>query len=220
MPEEVAADELQTASSSKYHRNHAPYTARIKKMMQADEDVGKVAKASPILISKALDEFLHALLDGAAAVAQERGAKTLTSSHLKAHITAHPLLDFCLEAVKDVADLPPAEAAESGPRATKKRSKSAAEDGEPPTPKARRGRKKTTESQAEAPLEPAKPEPMEEDGAVQVKQEADAGAAQPKQEAEAGAADESPEHAEQPDAEPPEAAGDVLDEEDDHDADE
>lgn len=50
MPEEVAADELQTASSSKYHRNHAPYTARIKKMMQADEDVGKVAKASPILI--------------------------------------------------------------------------------------------------------------------------------------------------------------------------
>lgn len=41
----------------------------------------------------------------------------------KAHITAHPLLDFCLEAVKDVADLPPAEAAESGPRATKKRSK-------------------------------------------------------------------------------------------------
>ena len=122
MPEEVAADELQTASSSKYHRNHAPYTARIKKMMQADEDVGKVAKASPILIcecvgrgdsasseefcralgpclkatysipsqrmhlfpraAKALDEFLHALLDGAAAVAQERGAKTLTSSHL------------------------------------------------------------------------------------------------------------------------------------------
>ena len=70
---------------------------------------------------------------------------------------------------------------------------------------------------------------MEEDGAVQVKQEAEAGAAQPKQETEtaqpkqeteAGPADESPEHAEQADAEPPEAAGDVLDEEDDYDADE
>ncbi len=38
------------SSTSKFFRNHAPFTARIKKMMQSDEDVGKVAKASPILI--------------------------------------------------------------------------------------------------------------------------------------------------------------------------
>lgn len=109
-------------------------------------------------VAKALDEFLHALLDGAAAVAQQRGAKTLSSSHLyviwlccmewevrgrffgispwptcglqssfaccsKAHITAHPLLDFCLEAVKNVPDLPSFDGSVEAPKLVKKRTR-------------------------------------------------------------------------------------------------
>lgn len=69
--------------------------------------------------------WVHALHASDAHAAQLQLTKLMPTlaNCSKAHITAHPLLDFCLEAVKDVADLPPAEAAESGPRATKKRSK-------------------------------------------------------------------------------------------------
>lgn len=40
----------QGEAQNKGFRNNLPFTSRIKKMMQADEDVGKVAKASPVLI--------------------------------------------------------------------------------------------------------------------------------------------------------------------------
>jgi hypothetical protein len=50
--------------------------------LQSDEDVGKVAKPTPVLISRALDLFLRGLVSGAATVAEQRGARTLTASHL------------------------------------------------------------------------------------------------------------------------------------------
>lgn len=94
--------------------------SRIKKMMQQDEDVGKVAKGAPVLIgacvkwgsrlqswpgcrdctdrgcqattpmpptpvptaARAMDTFLEGLMAGAVGVAEARGAKALTASHL------------------------------------------------------------------------------------------------------------------------------------------
>lgn len=51
MPDDGGVDEeLAPSASSKFYLNNAPYTARIKRMMQSDEDVGRVAKATPILI--------------------------------------------------------------------------------------------------------------------------------------------------------------------------
>lgn len=95
---------------------------RIKKMMQQDDDVGKVAKGAPVLIggcreastgcleaqsttgcleqvvrimpwwhhsvlpapttAKAMDVFMEGLVAGAVGVAEGRGAKMLTASHL------------------------------------------------------------------------------------------------------------------------------------------
>ncbi len=59
-----------------------PFQSRIKKIMQTDEDVGKVAAAVPVLISRALELFVETLLKDVNALVEERGAKTLTPNHL------------------------------------------------------------------------------------------------------------------------------------------
>ncbi len=68
--------------SSKGTTHNTALHARIKRMMQSDEDVGKVAKPTPVIIAKALELFLHGLVQGAARVAEGRGARTLTAAHL------------------------------------------------------------------------------------------------------------------------------------------
>lgn len=50
--------------------------------MQSDEEVGKVAQAVPVIISRALELFVESLLKKAETVTQARNAKTLTPSHL------------------------------------------------------------------------------------------------------------------------------------------
>ena len=57
--------------------------ARIKKIMQLDEDVGKVASAVPVMISRALEIFMENLLLQSSQLAGSKGARTLTTSHLK-----------------------------------------------------------------------------------------------------------------------------------------
>ena len=58
------------------------FQARIKKIMQSDEEIGKVAAAVPVIISRALELFVETLLKNANDVIADRGAKTLTQSHL------------------------------------------------------------------------------------------------------------------------------------------
>lgn len=50
--------------------------------MQADEDVGKIAMAVPVLVSKALELFLQDLCDRTYDITLQRGAKTMNSLHL------------------------------------------------------------------------------------------------------------------------------------------
>ncbi|CAO3609101.1 unnamed protein product [Cunninghamella blakesleeana] len=64
--------------------------ARIKKIMQLDEDVGKVAQATPILIS--------------CNQARERNAKRLTVAHLKKTIDTIEQFDFLKDIVASVPD--------------------------------------------------------------------------------------------------------------------
>ena len=56
--------------------------ARIKKIMQSDDEVGKVAAPVPVIISRALELFAETLLQRARKVSGQRGARTLTPSHL------------------------------------------------------------------------------------------------------------------------------------------
>ncbi|KAF9111974.1 hypothetical protein BGX27_004195 [Mortierella sp. AM989] len=78
--------------------------ARIKKIMQMDEDVGKVAQATPILISKALELFMQSLIDEACMETRAKNAKRLTAAHLKKTILDKDQFDFLRDIVQNVAD--------------------------------------------------------------------------------------------------------------------
>ncbi|KAK4788191.1 hypothetical protein SAY86_019510 [Trapa natans] len=79
--------------------------ARIKKIMQADEDVGKIAMAVPLLVSKALELFLQDLCDHTYEITLKRGAKTLNSLHLKQCVQNFNVFDFLRETVSKVPEL-------------------------------------------------------------------------------------------------------------------
>ena len=65
-----------------YYQLFLSFQARIKKIMQTDEDVGKVAQPVPVIISRALELFVENLLKKANDITSQRGARTLTPSHL------------------------------------------------------------------------------------------------------------------------------------------
>ena len=65
-----------------YLEIYSDFQARIKKIMQTDEEVGKVAQPVPVIISRALELFVENLLKKANDITSQRGARTLTPSHL------------------------------------------------------------------------------------------------------------------------------------------
>lgn len=79
--------------------------ARIKRIMQADEEVGKVAQVTPVAVSKALELFMIALVSGAADKAREKGSKKVSAQHLKMVVEGQPeRFDFLAEIVDRIGD--------------------------------------------------------------------------------------------------------------------
>lgn len=68
--------------------------ARIKKMMQADDDVGKIATATPVLVAKALECMMEHVLQDAASVARARHTRTVTPQHLRHAVLHNDAFDF------------------------------------------------------------------------------------------------------------------------------
>ncbi|KAL4648174.1 dr1-associated corepressor [Arapaima gigas] len=91
------------SKKKKYNARFPP--ARIKKIMQTDEEIGKVAAAVPVIISRALELFLESLLTKACQVTQSRNAKTMTTSHLKHCIELEQQFDFLKDLVAAVPDM-------------------------------------------------------------------------------------------------------------------
>ncbi|XP_038124436.1 dr1-associated corepressor [Cyprinodon tularosa] len=91
------------SKKKKYNARFPP--ARIKKIMQTDEEIGKVAAAVPVIISRALELFLESLLTKACHVTQSRNAKTMTTSHLKQCIELEQQFDFLKDLVATVPDM-------------------------------------------------------------------------------------------------------------------
>ncbi|CAN4120062.1 unnamed protein product [Withania somnifera] len=73
--------------------------------MQADEDVGKIAMAVPLLVSKALELFLQDLCNRTYDITLKKGAKTMNSFHLKQCIQSFNVFDFLKDVVSRVPDL-------------------------------------------------------------------------------------------------------------------
>jgi hypothetical protein len=109
--------------------------ARIKRLMQADEDIGKVAQVTPTVVSRALELFMIKLISasamqarggaaatsaaaaasatapgtakgGAAAATGGSGPKRILVQHLKKAVLADETFDFLREIVDKVPDAP------------------------------------------------------------------------------------------------------------------
>lgn len=77
-------------------------TARIKRIMQADEEVGKVAQQTPIAVGKALELFMMQLVLKSAEVAKDKGSKRVTAPMLKQVVETDEQWDFLREIVSRV----------------------------------------------------------------------------------------------------------------------
>lgn len=110
--------------------------ARIKRIMQADEEVGKVAQVTPVAVNKALELFMIQLVTGAAAIAKEKGGKRVTAQHLKQVVESDQQFDFLQEIVGKVGD------GQEGAGGETKKRKGDSESEEEVKPKKGRGRKK------------------------------------------------------------------------------
>ncbi|KAL9053375.1 MAG: hypothetical protein Q9162_004816 [Coniocarpon cinnabarinum] len=78
--------------------------ARIKRIVQADDEVGKVAQSTPVAVSKALELFMISLALRSADVARERGSKKVTGACLKAVVGQDEQFDFLSEIVSKIQD--------------------------------------------------------------------------------------------------------------------
>lgn len=78
--------------------------ARIKKIMQADEDVGKVAQVVPVIISKALELFMESIIQEAEKHTIETGHRRVLPGHLKMAVAGNQMFDFLEDHVKSIPD--------------------------------------------------------------------------------------------------------------------
>ncbi|KAJ7475152.1 histone-fold-containing protein [Mycena galericulata] len=137
--------------------------ARIKRIMQKDEEVGKVAQATPIVISKALELFLGLIIDEASKVTVERGSKKVEAYHLKHAVATTEMLDFLKEIVEAVPD--PSNGGtidlegEGAERKKRGKGKRTTGNGEPSTRK-----RKKKKGEADEEVAKSEPEPDPEDG--------------------------------------------------------
>ncbi|KAK6464170.1 histone-fold-containing protein [Scheffersomyces coipomensis] len=80
-------------------KTHFP-AARIKKIMQSDDEIGKVAQATPIIVGRALEIFMANLVEVSIIEAKKQGVKRITASHIRAAIENTEQFDFLVEAVE------------------------------------------------------------------------------------------------------------------------
>jgi histone H3/H4 len=78
--------------------------ARIKRIMQADEDVGKVSQVTPTAVSKALELFMISLVTKAANEAKSKSSKRVTAAHLKQACERDDQWDFLASIMEKVPD--------------------------------------------------------------------------------------------------------------------
>jgi len=80
---------------------------RIKRIMQLDEDVGKMAAPVPALVGRAMELFAEQLLQKSADILQEhhQQGKTLQPNHIKAAVESEPKFAIVSAAVANVPNL-------------------------------------------------------------------------------------------------------------------
>ncbi|EKX51405.1 hypothetical protein GUITHDRAFT_62423, partial [Guillardia theta CCMP2712] len=67
---------------------------RIKRIMQQDEEVGKISKAAPVLVSKCLELLIGDLVNKASQVTRSKNASTVNVNHLREAVAKESTFDF------------------------------------------------------------------------------------------------------------------------------
>jgi histone H3/H4 len=57
--------------------------SRVKRMIQDDEDIGRVSAGAVKVSAKVLDIFLHEILERSSAIAKAEGSRMLRLNHIK-----------------------------------------------------------------------------------------------------------------------------------------
>ncbi|GAB7346148.1 hypothetical protein MBLNU457_4894t1 [Dothideomycetes sp. NU457] len=89
-------------------------TARIKRIMQADEDVGKVAQVTPVVVAKALELFMIRLITASSTIAKSKGSKKVSTAHMKMAVMGDEQFDNLRDIVGKVPDAPVKKLEEDG----------------------------------------------------------------------------------------------------------
>lgn len=79
-------------------KTHFP-AARIKKIMQSDEDIGKVAQATPVVVGRALEIFMANLVEAAIVEAKKAGVRRIAASHIRQAVENNEQFDFVEDVV-------------------------------------------------------------------------------------------------------------------------
>ncbi|XP_076834580.1 dr1-associated corepressor [Brachyhypopomus gauderio] len=79
----------------KYNVRFPP--GRIKKIMQKDTEVGRMATAVPVIISKALEMFMISFLSKTSLITQSANSRVMSINHMKQCIMSEKLFDFLRE---------------------------------------------------------------------------------------------------------------------------
>jgi hypothetical protein len=77
-------------------KTHFP-SARVKKLLQSDEDIGKVAQATPLVVGRAVELFMCALVEKTLEEGSKGHTKKLTVPMLKKVIEENEEFDFVLD---------------------------------------------------------------------------------------------------------------------------
>lgn len=74
-------------------KTHFP-PAKIKKIMQTDDDIGKVSQATPVIAGRSLEFFMAMLVERSGEIAREMNTKRITADILKKTIMSDEKFDF------------------------------------------------------------------------------------------------------------------------------
>ncbi|CAI2354627.1 unnamed protein product [Caenorhabditis sp. 36 PRJEB53466] len=75
---------------------------RIKKVMQSDEEIGRMVQSVPVSIGRAMEHFAEKFLQAAADATQFTSSKTLNPQHMKQAVLNNPHFAFLESVFKDV----------------------------------------------------------------------------------------------------------------------
>ncbi|CDO95377.1 unnamed protein product [Kluyveromyces dobzhanskii CBS 2104] len=80
-------------------KTHFP-PAKIKKIMQTDEDIGKVSQATPVITGRSLEFFIALLVEKSSQVARDQGSKRISADIMKKTILTDEKFDFLREVIQ------------------------------------------------------------------------------------------------------------------------